>query len=411
MNLINNEALILEDAVFSREAIGKRMDELGFNSLSKFELFIWDLEMFLQIQRRLGDKIILKGGAATQFYLPISMQRTSIDIDMICLATRKEVYNAIVDIESELGGTDEYCKFRLYEPKNPKVGLEALVTYFETVPSICDVQELFASKGKQEVKIEFMYSNGVYGITKIRRPTLFALETSREFNILSFENLFADKLTTIGPNTIGVSDERADEQIKQIYDVITLFISNYEQVFRKKELIKALYEKVAYTECVIHGIEYNLKKLTVDLKLMINRLKNIEHDNDLLQRANDFQSLYLRRSVRRDKAMWAIVGYQLCMLIDFIFTDNPSLLCFNEINEYIEKLRFNNIKGPDRGKMNTLVRETLKREYSTIIETSPDLFRKRIDRIIWELVYEVGLDNLKETLRIVFIDMKEYEKD
>ena len=51
----------------------------GFNSLSKFELFIWDLEIFLQIQKRLGDKIILKGGAATQFYIPISAQRTSID--------------------------------------------------------------------------------------------------------------------------------------------------------------------------------------------------------------------------------------------------------------------------------------------------------------------------------------------
>lgn len=28
------------------------------------ELFLWDLELFLQIQKRLGEHIVLKGGAA-----------------------------------------------------------------------------------------------------------------------------------------------------------------------------------------------------------------------------------------------------------------------------------------------------------------------------------------------------------
>src|SRR6056297_673091 len=99
------------------------MIEGGFNSLSKFELFIWDLEMFLQIQKRLGAKIILKGGAATQFYIPISSQRTSIDIDMICLASYEEVESAIKEIEDHLNGVEDYCKFKLHIPNNPKVGL------------------------------------------------------------------------------------------------------------------------------------------------------------------------------------------------------------------------------------------------------------------------------------------------
>jgi len=68
VELINRGTLILEQDVFLRTEIEKRMAAGGFNSLSKFELFIWDLEMFLQLQEKLGDKIILKGGAATQFY-------------------------------------------------------------------------------------------------------------------------------------------------------------------------------------------------------------------------------------------------------------------------------------------------------------------------------------------------------
>lgn len=130
MELINKDHIILEKEVFLRSKIEKNMTHGGFNSLSKFELFIWDLEMFLQLQKKLGDKIILKGGAATHFYVPVTSQRTSIDIDMICLATPEEVHQIISEIENELAGVEDYCKFRLYAPKNPKLGLDALETYF-----------------------------------------------------------------------------------------------------------------------------------------------------------------------------------------------------------------------------------------------------------------------------------------
>lgn len=101
MNGIRQENLILERDVFKRTEIERRMVDGGFNSIAKFELFIWDLEMFLQLQKKLNDKILLKGGAATQFYVPITAQRTSIDIDMICLASREEVHKVISEIESE----------------------------------------------------------------------------------------------------------------------------------------------------------------------------------------------------------------------------------------------------------------------------------------------------------------------
>jgi hypothetical protein len=168
IELVGN--FILGKKAFDRSAIEKRMRAGEFNSLSKFELYIWDLEMFLQLQSRLGDKIILKGGAATQFYLPISSQRTSIDIDMVCLASKDEVLEVIRDIEKTLVTVGENFKFRLYKPKNPRVGLDMLDTYFQTVPSICTDKELFTTRGKQEVKIEFMYLKGDYSINKMSKP-------------------------------------------------------------------------------------------------------------------------------------------------------------------------------------------------------------------------------------------------
>ena len=192
-----------------------------------------------------------------------------------------------------------------------------------------------------------MYSDNEYAIHKIKQPNLFALETDKEFNILSFENLFADKLTTIGPTTIGISDERADEQFKQIYDVITLFIANVGRVISNKELIKSYYEKVARVECQIHDISYDSDKLFEDMNLLINRVKNVESDGALLQRANDFQGLYLRRVVNKDRAGWAIVGYQLAMLIEFIFHDDARIKRYKEIIELINKLSFSHVRGPE----------------------------------------------------------------
>lgn len=49
---------------------------------------VWDLELFLQIQAILGERVVLKGGAATQFYLPKEAQRTSVDIDYAVLRYR-----------------------------------------------------------------------------------------------------------------------------------------------------------------------------------------------------------------------------------------------------------------------------------------------------------------------------------
>jgi len=401
MELINKDNIILEKEVFLRSEIEKRMTDGGFNSLSKFELFIWDLEMFLQLQKKIGDNIILKGGAATQFYVPVTSQRTSIDIDMICLASRDEVRQIISEIENEFAGVEDYCKFRLYAPKNPKLGLEALETYFLTVPSICKEQELFVTKGKQEVKIEFIFSKDVYEISKIKKPKLFALETEKEFNILAFENLFADKLTTLGPNTIGIPEERSDEQVKQIYDVITLFTSNMEHVLKNKQLIKENYEKTARVECQIRDLTYDKGLFLVDMKELIGRLKNIENDSRFLQRANDFQALYLRKSVNRDKAEWAIVGYQLELLIDYIFTDDVKILKFREIDELIGKLKFEHIKGPERGKLNREVRTILEVSFGNTAGLSVDLFKKRIDRIIWELVTFVDFQTIQGVLGIM----------
>jgi len=401
MRGINIDNLILERDIFERGYIEKRMGEGEFNSISKFELFIWDLEMFLQLQKHLGDSIILKGGSAVQFYIPVTSQRTSIDIDMICKATHNEFHEALSKIETALNIDGGYCKFRVHKPKNPKLGLDSLETYYAKIPSICNEKELYTSRGEQEVKVEIMFSDHAYPIKRMKQPELFAMETAHEFNILALEYLFADKLTTLGPTTIGITNDRADEQFKQIYDVIAMFTSNIGYIFSKKELVKEYYREAAVNECKIRNISYDREKLLQDMHHLISRIKSIESNNSMLKLANDFQSLYLRRSVNRDKAQWAIVGYQLELLVNLIFNDDARILRVNDIISLIEKLEFVGVRGPERGRMIKDTRSALESEFGSLSGLSTDIMKKRLDRIIWELVSVLSFDEVSSAIKAV----------
>lgn len=102
------------------------MELFGFKNIARMELFLWDLELFLQIQKRLGSHIVLKGGAATQFYLPVEAQRTSVDIDMIFCGTDEDVQITLNNITEDLKDEGDFFQFHEYIPKNPKTNLQQL---------------------------------------------------------------------------------------------------------------------------------------------------------------------------------------------------------------------------------------------------------------------------------------------
>lgn len=128
-------ALLHDRNCFSRETLTARLERLRFNNLARMELFLWDLEIFLQIQTILKDKIVLKGGAAAQFYLPVEYQRTSVDIDMICTADQEAVEKALASIEGRFKGTNDLFMARLHKPKNPKATLPMMTCYMDVLRS------------------------------------------------------------------------------------------------------------------------------------------------------------------------------------------------------------------------------------------------------------------------------------
>ena len=97
-----------------------------------------------------------------------------------------------------------------------------------------------------------------------------------------------------------------------------------------------------------------------------------------MQKVNDFQSLYLRRSVNRNKSEWAIVGFQLEMIADYIFQMSTKAISFKEILELINTLNFEDLKGPERGQKIQKTRKLLKENFESIDGLSKNLFKKRL---------------------------------
>lgn len=126
---------------FLRETFETRMKEHGFKNMERMEKFLWDLELFQQIQEKLGSRIVLKGGAAIQFYLPIEAQRTSVDIDMIFYGTKEEIDTVLEDIVNQFNVNEDIFSWKEYIPKNPRTTLP-LCTYYVEVPSVLTAKEL-----------------------------------------------------------------------------------------------------------------------------------------------------------------------------------------------------------------------------------------------------------------------------
>ncbi|MBI4648035.1 MAG: nucleotidyl transferase AbiEii/AbiGii toxin family protein [Bacteroidia bacterium] len=82
------------------EIIESIKKEFKFSQSIHIEMLLWDFEIFAQLTAIHKD-FILKGGAATQIYLPVEKQRASRDIDLATTLTEKEIENALNNVKQK----------------------------------------------------------------------------------------------------------------------------------------------------------------------------------------------------------------------------------------------------------------------------------------------------------------------
>lgn len=396
--------LFHKEEAFQRETFQKRMEEFGFKNMARMELFLWDLELFLHIQKILGDKIILKGGAATQFYLPRDAQRTSVDIDMLFFGTEEEIKETLRKIEEYLGTEDELFYFHKHSPKNPKTNLP-LHTYYMKVPSVLSNAERNMDRESipyQELKIEFILQPEKWEYERRTGENIFAVNSSWNYQILPLNYLFADKLTTLGCNTIGVQNERLDEQVKQFYDIMMLSRNCISEM--QCSVVKEKYLKRAEQEwntrkitlgSTLEGRDYEPKYIVEDVEKQLLRYQQADsgEDAELKKFINDFHSLYLNRKVQYDPKTVAC-GASLVRLIYELMISGMGWDKVKQALEIEKKLGMEHLSGPEKGQKIRELRNQFIQEFGkdSVIPAST-LKGKDLKRVFWAIV---NIDNLNK---------------
>lgn len=396
--------LFHKEEAFQRETFQKRMEEFGFKNMARMELFLWDLELFLHIQKILGDKIILKGGAATQFYLPRDAQRTSVDIDMLFFGTEEEIKKTLRKIEEYLGTEDELFYFHKHSPKNPKTNLP-LHTYYTKVPSVLSNAERNMERESipyQELKIEFILQPEKWEYERRTGENIFAVNSSWNYQILPLNYLFADKLTTLGCNTIGVQNERLDEQVKQFYDIMMLSRNCISEM--QCSDVKEKYLKRAEQEwntrkitlgSTLEGRDYEPKYIVKDVEKQLLRYQQADsgEDAELKKFINDFHSLYLNRKVQYDPKTVAC-GASLVRLMYELMISGMGWDKVKQALEIEKKLGMEHLSGPEKGQKIRKLRNQFIQEFGkdSVIPAST-LKGKDLKRVFWAVV---NIDNLNK---------------
>lgn len=396
--------LFHKEEAFQRETFQKRMEEFGFKNMARMELFLWDLELFLHIQKILGDKIILKGGAATQFYLPRDAQRTSVDIDMLFFGTEEEIKKTLRKIEEYLGTEDELFYFHKHSPKNPKTNLP-LHTYYTKVPSVLSNAERNMERESipyQELKIEFILQPEKWEYERRTGENIFAVNSSWNYQILPLNYLFADKLTTLGCNTIGVQNERLDEQVKQFYDIMMLSRNCISEM--QCSVVKEKYLKRAEQEwntrkitlgSTLEGRDYEPKYIVKDVEKQLLRYQQADsgEDAELKKFINDFHSLYLNRKVQYDPKTVAC-GASLVRLMYELMISGMGWDKVKQALEIEKKLGMEHLSGPEKGQKIRKLRNQFIQEFGkdSVIPAST-LKEKDLKRVFWAVV---NIDNLNK---------------
>ena len=396
--------LFHKEEAFQRETFQKRMEEFGFKNMARMELFLWDLELFLHIQKILGDKIILKGGAATQFYLPRDAQRTSVDIDRLFFGTEEEIKKTLRKIEEYLGTEDELFYFHKHSPKNPKTNLP-LHTYYTKVPSVLSNAERNMERESipyQELKIEFILQPEKWEYERRTGENIFAVNSSWNYQILPLNYLFADKLTTLGCNTIGVQNERLDEQVKQFYDIMMLSRNCISEM--QCSVVKEKYLKRAEQEwntrkitlgSTLEGRDYEPKYIVKDVEKQLLRYQQADsgEDAELKKFINDFHSLYLNRKVQYDPKTVAC-GASLVRLMYELMISGMGWDKVKQALEIEKKLGMEHLSGPEKGQKIRKLRNQFIQEFGkdSVIPAST-LKGKDLKRVFWAVV---NIDNLNK---------------
>lgn len=199
-------SLIHDDSMFKEDSILERSRKHGLANPLAVEMFLWDIEVSAQLQS-LDDRLVLKGGAAAQLFLPLEKQRGSTDIDL--KSTPSSTEQDISNVMSQLGKRLPSLSLERHNPAAPNPKLP-LVTYLVRVNSA-----LRDMNGRTlEIKADILLREPELPTVVVENRPTFALDVKR-MRVPTLGTSIGDKLLTIAKESVGMA--REEDYPKQMY--------------------------------------------------------------------------------------------------------------------------------------------------------------------------------------------------
>lgn len=235
---------------FSKEWIVRRSEELGYNNKQLLEKVIRAFAL-LEMLVDAGAPVIFKGGSSLLLILKDTLNRLSIDVDVICPPG--------VDIRGYLKNLEEHGFLSIIPVRTEHGGKDLPASHFKSFYEV-----VFGGKDDEEsfIRLDVLYEENPYSNTRLLPidSPFFKLDGEPlQVRVPSKEDILGDKLTAFGPNTLGIPYYKEDrsgqlrrcslEIIKQLFDISCLFnvVEDFKDAyasFRKVSEVELGYRKM-----------------------------------------------------------------------------------------------------------------------------------------------------------------------
>lgn len=240
MNHINK--YIGNPKIFESETVLKVQKENNINSIANLEKAIFTLEYLGQLKEA-GLDFIFKGGTAVQISIGDYWSRLSVDVDICTNSTEAE----LIEILNRIYEKFDQKAFRHEPRKGFETGIPFYLFKIKT-PPITDIE--------RTILLDVLGIKPKYFTTKTQLKAFF-FDSLLEVTTPTISSLLGDKLSTIGPTTVGrvLNNSRNGlEYVKHFYDIYSLQ--------KSAKNIRECFE--TYNECLEVQSKIRQKKFLMD---------------------------------------------------------------------------------------------------------------------------------------------------
>nr|WP_272508950.1 nucleotidyl transferase AbiEii/AbiGii toxin family protein [Clostridium ganghwense] len=286
------------------------------------------------------DRIVLKGGACMQLYIPLEVQRCTEDLDLYTDLSPNKLRKEMKAIEKEFNTKKIHIKIKEYIPKSVmKSGKTLPITTF-----IVKFPFIFRENKKSKegsLKIDFLHADiRKLHTTGIKQGEVLGLHLNYVPIIVDNYSAITSKLVTFAVNTIGIERFKKDKLYKNAYDMFYMIKRHTSvDVFKKvtEYMKKSMAEEFRVKKLQPMSIERVIDDILQELYyLSAYDLK--ENFTGYSKRLLDFQINYIQQGIKEklDFDSWGIICAHLYLWVyalkHYILFKEPSKL------EYISKI-------------------------------------------------------------------------